>query len=653
MNYPLKFLFAVHNHQPVGNFPFVFAKAFRDCYLPFFRLLRKHPGVKLTVHFSGPLWEYMQEKEPECLSLISELVDRRQTELLSGGFYEPILSVIPEEDRQGQIAMMNRFIEERFHVRPRGIWLTERVWEPSLPKTLAQAGIEYTLLDEEHFHYAGIADIHKYYITEDQGFPLKIFPVDKKLRYLIPFRTLDEIRSYLEEIRATDGLAILGDDGEKFGMWPGTKKWVYDEKWLENFFHFLETESGIQTLTYSEVLDSQTPGGRVYLPPASYEEMMDWVLEPEAAEVFLKLKEQAPAGARRFLRGGFFREFFLKYPESQHLHKRMLLVSRQVRDLKNPEAKKELYKSQGNDPFWHGVFGGLYLPHLREAAYSHLLQAEKMTPAENRWKGLDYDADGREELFWRGETFGFLLKPSVGGSIIEIDYYPQDRNLTDVLSRRRETYHQPKAHETGEGKSIHELVKKLPSGAERLLRYDWHPRYSSLDHFLDSATTLENFRDIRYGEQGDFVDQPYDWTMEGGKIRLLRSGHVWVGNERISVAVEKVIAPSPDEIHVLYSIHNFSDKTVSLFFGSEWNFYQIPEEIGIEESRAGLCRGRVSFEFSGADGLWHFPLQTLSQSEKGYDIIHQGFCLLPFWKIAISSGKKFLANIYLRENHGA
>ena len=91
---------------------------------------------------------------------------------------------------------------------------------------------------------------------------------------------------------------------------------------------------------------------------------MGWVLEPGAAERYETLKKGVPPEDRRFLRGGFFREFFLKYPESHHLRARMLSVSRRVGDA-DQAARVDLYQAQGNDPYWHGVFGGLYLPHLR------------------------------------------------------------------------------------------------------------------------------------------------------------------------------------------------------------------------------------------------------------------------------------------------
>ena len=643
------FLFAVHNHQPVGNFPEVFERAFRDCYEPFLGALAGHPAIRFTLHFSGPLWEYMQTKERRSWDLVKEMTGRGQLELLGGGFYEPVLTIIPEEDRIGQLDMMSDFLAENFGRKPRGLWLTERVWEPHLPKTLAGAGLEYTLLDEEHFHYAGVRDLEHPYITEEEGSPLVLFPVSKELRYSIPFRPIEDVRVCFRQIAERGGAAILGDDGEKFGLWPGTHKWVYEEGWLSAFLAFLENE-GIGTMTYSEYLDQKPSLRLVYLPPASYEEMMEWVLEPSGFDAFRALKQGVRPQDRRFLRGGFFREFFLKYPESNHLHKRMLLVSRKIRERPDPEAARELYQAQCNDPYWHGIFGGLYLPHLRESAYRHLIEAEKKRPLERGWESFDYDLDGREELFFRNERFNLLFKPSVGGGLVEFDDRLLGRNLSDVLARRPESYHRQKDQDhPDEGKSIHEQAKKLPPGAASLLRYDWHPRFSLLDHFLHPLATREGFRRVDYGEQGDFVNQEYQVARRGDTYLLSRHGHVWVDGERFPVRVSKSINAAESRVLFAYELENEIDKELSVLFGVEWNLYLLPREWDIRKGTIAFAGGKWLLEFSGEPEIWQFPLQTLSQSEEGYDIIHQGMCFLPHWKLNLAGRRSVALTITLKE----
>jgi hypothetical protein len=649
MSAEITFLFGVHNHQPVGNFASVFKKAFADCYTPFLEALAGHPGVRFSLHFSGPLWEYMQSREKECWAMVRDMVGRGQVELLTGGFYEPVLAAIPEKDRLGQIRMMNAFLEENFRVKPNGLWLTERVWEPHLPGTLARAGIKYTILDEEHFHYAGVKNICLPYITEDEGLPLILFPVSKKLRYLIPFRSIEEVAAHFRELETAQGVAIMGDDGEKFGLWPGTHQWVYKEGWLEAFLSFLEREE-VRTLTYSEYLDTRPRLGRVYLPPASYEEMMEWILDPDDHDRYIGLKKQAPAEARRFLRGGFFREFFMKYPESNHLHKRMLLVSKEVgRSGSGGEAARELYQGQCNDAYWHGVFGGLYLPHLREAAYHHLLEAEKKLALPDGWEKVDYDLDGRDEAIFRSPGFNLIFKPSFGGALVELDDRGLSRNLSDVLSRREESYHRQNPEGQEEGKSIHELAKKLPPGSESLLRCDWHPRYSLLDHFLQPQTRLEDFKKIHYGEQGDFVNQEYDIEFQREGIVLSRLGHIWVGDERVPLSLKKRILPLGGGVEFLYDFENLSDLELPLLFGCEWNFYLLAGEWEMIEDSLSLLSGRWKMEYSPPPEIWHFPLETLSQSEEGYDIIRQGVCFLPHWRLNLSRRQKFSLSITWKE----
>jgi hypothetical protein len=653
----LVFLFAIHNHQPVGNFPFIFRSAFDECYRPLLEGLAAHPGFRFALHFSGPLWEYMEKEERTCWDLVRELAGRGQVELLSGGFYEPILSVIPEDDRLGQIRMMNDFLLENFGQRPRGLWLTERVWEPDLPSTLASAGIEFTLLDEEHFHYAGVRDLNTSYVTEDQGRTLRVFPIDKTLRYYIPFHPLEDLEAYLGRIRAAGGTAILGDDGEKFGVWPGTHKWVYEDGWLEKFLTFVE-DRGIRTSSFAEYLDAHAPSGRVYLPPASYEEMMEWVLEPDEQAAFEKLKAAAGPEARRFLRGGFFRDFSRKYPEANHLHKRMIMVSRAIdRTGGRDEGLRDLYKAQCNDPYWHGIFGGLYLPHLREAAFHDLLEAEKTVPDTAGWRTLDYDCDGRPELVYRDPTFGLLAKPAAGGMLVEIDYRPWSRNLSDVLGRRREAYHHQAQESAGgegdSGKSIHELAKKLPPEAAELLRYDRTPRLSLLDHFFAPGTTEDGLRRLDFEEQGDFVDGAYAFETSGRTLILERRGAVRVGTGTVPLVVRKSIASAEGALRAEIEIENPSARPLSLTYGSEWNLLAFPREFDLLGPKgAALYGGALRFEPAGAGALWSFPLRTLSQSEEGFDIIHQGYCLCPVWTLEWA-GKGFKRlSVILKEGHG-
>jgi len=218
----------IHAHQPVGNFDDVFERAYASSYLPFVELLAQHPSVRMGLHYSGPLLTWIERAHPDYFDRLHALVRSGQVEMVGGGFYEPVLAVIPPEDRQGQITRLADYVEKHFGTRPTGAWLTERVWEPQLPSSLAAAGVEYTLVDDNHFLGAGfeLDQLYGYYVCEDLGRSVRVLPGLKSLRYLIPFRPVGETVEFLRGAANAHpgGFAAMGDDLEKFGVWPGTNK---------------------------------------------------------------------------------------------------------------------------------------------------------------------------------------------------------------------------------------------------------------------------------------------------------------------------------------------------------------------------------------------------------------------------------------------
>ncbi|GAG67331.1 unnamed protein product [marine sediment metagenome] len=155
----INFIFGVHNHQPVGNLPHIFEDSYQKAYFPFLKILYKHPTTKFTIHNSGILLEWIAKKHPEYISILKEMVDRGQVEIKTGGFYEPILPIIPDEDRYVQIEKLTKYIEELTGYVPTGMWLTERVWEPHLAQVLSKAKIKHVSVDESHFKLTGFSNL--------------------------------------------------------------------------------------------------------------------------------------------------------------------------------------------------------------------------------------------------------------------------------------------------------------------------------------------------------------------------------------------------------------------------------------------------------------------------------------------------------------
>jgi len=694
---PVTFCFGVHAHQPVGNFDHVFARSCEQAYAPFLDVLEAHPLIKVSLHYSGPLLLWLEAHRPALLDRVAALVRRGQVEPLAGGFYEPILPAIPERDRLAQIARHRAFVRDRLGVEPRGLWLAERVWEPQLAATLREAGITYLLVDDTHFKAAGLpeAALRGYYVTEDAGAAVAVFPILKALRYRIPFAEPEETLALLRGLAAGGGiaLAVMADDAEKFGGWPGTHQTCYVEGWLDRFFRALAGEKDwLAVATFSEVLAAHAPLGRVYLPTASYEELMVWALPPEAQrayeEAVARLEGMPDAATlRAFLRGGFWRNFLSKYPEANSLHKRMLRVSAAVASLPGDgaggEAREALWRGQCNDAYWHGVFGGLYLPHLRRAVTGNLVRAETVADRYARgggaWRAADlsdFDADGAPEVRLASPEIGLLLDPAEGGALQELDLRRVAFGLGDTLTRRREAYHhriregQARA-EGGGARSIHEERGAKEAGLPDLLVEDWYRRASLLDHCLGPQVTREEFQSSRYEERGDFIGQAYEAQIlnEPGaaSVRLTRAGHLWVLPRAVPLTVEKTVRlpRAPGRVQVDYRLRADGDASHAVRLGVEFNWALVQGEPprrllcwrGSREGEAavtaaGEATGITVLEAVDADlplclrltfdrpaRLWYFPLQTVSQSEEGYERIFQQVVLLPQWDLTLPPGE--------------
>src|SRR2546427_1695110 len=180
------------------------------------------------------------------------------------------------------------------------------------------------------------------------------------------------------------------------------------------------------------------------LPPAAARRLA--VLEHELGEARLA----GPEGA--LVRGAHWRNFLVKYPEANRMHKKMLALSALCRERGDPPAaRRAIGRAQCNDAYWHGVFGGLYLPHLRAAIWRNLALAEgELRRGEGlAVETLDLDADGAEELWIHSGVCSALVSPRRGGVIEEYTLFEQGINYADGLTRRREPYHLPPADRPG------------------------------------------------------------------------------------------------------------------------------------------------------------------------------------------------------------
>jgi 4-alpha-glucanotransferase len=704
---PFQLLLILHAHQPSGNFETVLEDCYQKSYDAFLSLVEKHPRIRLAIHYSGPLLLWMEKKHPAYFERLRKLVSSGQIELIGGGFYEPILVSIPEPDRLEQIQRLAHYIEKHFARRPSGAWLAERVWEPQLASSLAFANVAYTLIDDLPFLAAGFEPNELYgpYIAEDCGKSVWLFPGLKELRYLIPFRRVDECIAYFRNAAALHpgGIAAFGDDMEKFGVWPGTYQHCYKDGWLENFFVALEENSSwLETATPSQCLASHLPLGRADLPAASYAEMMEWVLPTATRLRFYRLHKEF---AHRpdllpFLQGSTWRGFFRKYPEANLLHKKMLRVSACVASVPPRRSSAEhshqlqhardlLLRAQGNDAYWHGVFGGLYAPHLRSECWRSLVRAEtlvdQLTPGAMipRVEFLDYDADGHSELLFTSPDYQALVKPSDGATLAMFDFRPAFSTLINSLQRRPEPYHtrvrEAAGNPSASAISIHEQFSVKEPNLERFLQYDRFPRHSFRLLLFDATRNFAAYESLQLDElagpaSGNFEirhsSPSYaDFVFEQ---ELPEFAEDFANPPRLTITKHFLFGPAPQgcEISCDVSLALSARLARPLCVGIESiiNFLAATERDRFFESPSGRQnlrfagalpspflrledgwqRVRAILHAPGSEAFWIAPIETVSESEGGFERVYQGSQILALWRPDLISKLSFSARLMCR-----
>ena len=706
---PFNLILIIHAHQPAGNFEHVLEECYQNSYNQYLTLIEKHPNIRMALHYSGPLLLWIEKKHPEYFERLRALVTSGQVELVGGGFYEPILVSIPEADRREQIIRLADYLEKRFGKRPTGAWLAERVWEPQLPSSLASANVAYTLVDDLPFLAAGFEpqELFGPYIAEDCGKTVWLFAGLKELRYLIPFRQVEESVAYFKEAAKIrpGGVAVFGDDMEKFGVWPGTCKHCYADGWLSRFFAALEENADwLKTVTPSECMATHVPLGRADLPTASYAEMMEWVLPTNTRLRFYGLHKEFAGrpDLLAFLRGSGWRGFLRKYPEANLLHKKMLRVSACVAAIpprrSSPEhtaqvqeARDQLLRGQGNDAYWHGVFGGLYAPHLRTEVWRNLVRAEtlvdQLTPGGSlpRMEFLDYDADGESELLFSAPEYQALLKPCDGATIAAFDFRPSTATLINSVQRRPEAYHSRLREAAASGAnaggavSIHDQVRAKEPNLERFLQYDRFPRHSFRLLFFDPARTFGDYEALRLNEldgaaaghfeirhsSANYADLVFEQTVPefaadpANPPRLAITKHFLFGP-----------APMGCEVSCDVSLALSTPVSVPMRFGVECvlnflaptepdRFFECPTGrhplrfagalpgplVRVED---GWQRARVTLHAPACEEFWIAPIETVSESEGGFERVYQGSQILALWRPDLTKKTSFSARLMWR-----
>jgi 4-alpha-glucanotransferase len=335
------------------------------------------------------------------------------------------------------------------------------------------------------------------------------------------------------------------------------------------------------------------------------------------------------------------------------------------------QALEHLYRGQSNDCYWHGLFGGVYLVHMRMATLAELIAAEDLALGERALSGTaDYDLDGLDEVAIGTPGQTVLVDLAEGGAIGSWDLRASRVALASVLRRRPEAYHeklrQLEAASTGKKAktlSPHEQMQLKESGLSKFLVYDRDERRSGLVRLFVAGEEV--------GDWARGAWQPLASTTS--EVALLRSEGGLSVSKEITVAGDRLAPTLTLELEVTAGEQAIDGELVL-----EWNlnlmggggnpaaYYRWGDEEARHDSRGALTviDPALSFgnTYAGVDIVtsaeppaardW-YPVETVSNSEAGFERVYQGSCLTFHWPLRVASGdhRSFNLRLHVAQKH--
>lgn len=414
----ISFILGSHNHLPPGIDDDEYERTYRKKLKPFISALYKFPKIQATLHYSGILLHWMERSHPEFFMLIEEMASRKQVEMLGGGFYEPMMPLIPLADKLGQIELLTTYLRKQFGKRPQGCRLPALAWEQNMVVPLYNSGMLYTFLDEDQFLLAGLSGDSPC-ITEDQGKTIKVFPIVRSLNSLFAQKRAGTVLEDLipQKTAGKENVICVFPD-ILFAEETESPDFTY-QLFFEDLSRF---ESSVDFTAPSKIHHNFKRPPKAYFPGS---------LSLDALSEGASAPKYEPS-----------RQFLIQYLEANCIYSKMLFTGLLINQLKGDKSRKrtareEIWKAQVYDAFCPSVNGGIYRHTVRKAAYKALLEAEKISREREDFTpsllAFDFDMDGKEEFLFQEEHVNCYVKHQ-GASVFELDYLPKTFNYLDTFT---------------------------------------------------------------------------------------------------------------------------------------------------------------------------------------------------------------------------
>ena len=531
--------------------PDEYDRMYQTVYKPLARFLYSHPDFKFSFSFTGPQLLYYKKKRNEFLTIIKELVERNQVEILGGGFYAPVLPLLFPVDRNTQIDMLSTEIRQTVGKRPRGITLFGDIWDSSLVNNLQTCGIEYTLLDS-----CSIPENKRnflYNITNDLGKSVELFPYYNEFIPPADMPCDTFAKNILKAVEKTekqdDYYQITPDKIVILSMNYQTISELVGAKWFEQFDTYLKNtpDSRIKTGTIDEYRKKQSIKIPAYIPTAMNRMLDSWC--------GYLVRDRNRTSFKNTVYN-----FMDNYRSCRNLYNRItymtILINQYKKDkMRKKAAREKLLEAQAGNAVLCTMNGPYTNTKYRQDAYRSLITAEKFLRDDGKFTEdvtrFDYTNDGLNEYICKMQAY-FAYISLLGGAVQELDVMKNCGNYADNLNRVFEY-----------------------DGAE-----DNYNRGLFIDHLFENSQ-FERYINNEAAGDGVFSRIYYKeakFSASRKELQLLAEAEYKPTHQKVSLRKKYIF--NSNGMSVQYILKNESAKPLQLKFAVESNFTDVNFENG-------------------------------------------------------------------------
>lgn len=595
----------LYSQKPLGTHKEDLEYSLTHCYKPLLTYLYSRDEIKFSLYFSIAIFEWLEDTYPEINMLIHDMVKRKQLEIIAGGYYDPIFTLLSSKDRSQQLEMSVTYLRKRFGKRPKTAWITDQVWSTSLISTLHGCGIHSVLINSGS---RGVTP----FTVQDLGKMVHIFPLqsahggDFLQKLLMPDFEGDvssisiNLDQMISEQLLNEQLLLIGKFTELFQEFTRDLRLNHSSAYVEG--------------------NPEMPLD--HLPSGCYR------------------NSRLPAGVEDY------QGFIYRYPEMKMLYGKLCYSQKLSSTIKREKSLKkivqnEILKSESYGAFSYDEWGGIYHNYLRKENYRHLIEAEKSARERGIFSSslapYDFDFDRMDEYIYRGKNITAVIDQK-GGTLSEFDYLVTSWNYLDTFlgfsDESVETAYAPGV-KRGKQNSFADVI--LPDSYDLFSYAKGDPSVTPLDEVpyrLDKVDRVN--RKITFSHSADLP-----------------------GTGRVEITKEYNL--KSNTIAISYRLRNSGARKLSFSFGSELNlsfshdgdeFLQFSTENSHHDKK--LAEGKVVMQnvkkVSAKDfanktlislnsakrfSLYKNGYYTLINTLFGEEDIYQYSILLPLWKVSL------------------